>query len=88
MLEASPKWDNLQTALRPVVLTERLVRQGVGVEAVQQASGRVELVTSKITDGTLTGESGESSFFSVYVMTLMMYFRAALLRHPGHELGA
>ncbi len=65
---------NLQTALRPVVLTERLVREGVGADAVQQASGRVELMTSKITDGKLTGESGESSFFLVYVMTLMMYF--------------
>ena len=30
---------NLQTALRPVVLTERLVREGVGADAVQQASG-------------------------------------------------
>ena len=66
--------DNLQAALRPVVLTERLVREGVGAVAVQEASGRVELVTSKITDGKLTGESGESSFFLVYVMTLMMYF--------------
>ena len=65
---------NLQSALRPVVLTERLVREGVGAEAVQQASGQVELVTSKITDGKLTGESGESSFFLGYVMTFMMYF--------------
>jgi ABC-2 type transport system permease protein len=65
---------NLQAALRPVMLTERLVREGVAAEAVQQASGQVELVTSKVTDGKLTGESGESSFFLVYVMTLMMYF--------------
>ncbi len=66
--------ERLQGTLRPVVLTERLVREGVNAETVQHASGRVELATSKITDGKLTGESGESSFFLVYAMTLMMYF--------------
>jgi ABC-2 type transport system permease protein len=64
----------LQSTLRPVVLTERLVREGVDAGKVQAANGKVELETSKITEGRLTGESGESSFFLVYAMTLMMYF--------------
>jgi ABC-2 type transport system permease protein len=64
----------LQSTLRPVVLTERLVREGVDAGKVQRANGKVELETSKITEGRLTGESGESSFFLAYAMTLMMYF--------------
>jgi ABC-2 type transport system permease protein len=65
---------SLQSALRPVVLTERLVREGVSPEIVQTASAQVTLETSKITEGKLTGESGESSFFLAYAMTIMMYF--------------
>jgi ABC-2 type transport system permease protein len=64
----------LESALEPVVLTERLVRENVDPEVVKRASGRVDLKTAKVSGGKLTGESGTSSFLLAYIMTFILYF--------------
>ena len=56
------------------LLTERLERKGVDPVLVQEAQGHVDLMTSKITEGRETGESGEASFALAYVMSFLLYF--------------
>lgn len=57
-----------------VIRTERLQRRGVDPVLVREASGRVNLETSKITEGRETGESGGASFALAYVMSFLLYF--------------
>ena len=57
-----------------VLRTERLQRRGVDPVLVREASGRVNLETSKITEGRETGESGGASFALAYVMSFLLYF--------------
>jgi ABC-2 type transport system permease protein len=64
----------LERIVEAVLRTERLERQGVDPELVRAASGRVSLETAKITDGRLTGESGQASFMLAYVMSFLLYF--------------
>ena len=64
----------LERVIESVVKTERLERRGVDPVLVREASGRVRLETAKITEGRLTGESGEASFALAYVMAFLLYF--------------
>ncbi len=66
--------SSLSRRLRPLVLTERLQRAGVDPAVVGQAMGPVDLVTRKVADGKLTGESGEASFLLAYAMSFILYF--------------
>ncbi len=63
----------LENSLQRVVQQERLERAGVDPGVVRHAVGRVELQTAKVTEGTLTGESGEASFALAYVMSILLY---------------
>ncbi len=56
------------------ILTERLERKGVDPVLVREAQGRIDLNTSKITEGRLTGESGDASFALAYAMAFLLYF--------------
>lgn len=64
----------LERTVEAVLRTERLERRGVDPVLVREASGRVRLETSKITEGRETGESGEASFALAYVMSFLLYF--------------
>lgn len=64
----------LERTVDAVLRTERLERRGVDPVLVREASGRVRLETSKISEGKETGESGEASFALAYVMSFLLYF--------------
>ena len=63
----------LEDILRPVVQLERLERLGVDPGVVMQAIGRVDLVTQKVADGKLTGQSGAATFGLAYGMVFILY---------------
>ncbi|MEP7327348.1 MAG: ABC transporter permease [Gemmatimonadota bacterium] len=64
----------LENITQGVLLTERLQRRGVDPVLVREAaSGRVQLETSKVSEGRLTGESGASSFLLAYAMAFILY---------------
>ncbi|MFZ5624326.1 MAG: ABC transporter permease [Gemmatimonadota bacterium] len=68
----------LETTLQPVVLAERLQRTGVDPATVMKAVGPLELETTKITQGKVTGESGEASFWLAYAMGFILYLALVL----------
>ena len=64
----------LESFTQNVILTERLQRRGVDPAIVREASmRRVELQTSKVSQGRLTGESGAASFLLAYAMAFILY---------------
>jgi len=63
----------LENFIQNVILSERLQRRGVDPAIVRAASGRVNLVTAKISEGRLTGESGAASFALAYAMAFILY---------------
>ena len=70
--------ESLRSTLRPVIQTERLVREQVDTAVVRRATAPIELQTSKITEGRVTGESGTSSFILAYVMSFILYISLLL----------
>jgi ABC-2 type transport system permease protein len=76
----------LQVALRSTVFTERLRREGVEPSVVGRAQIPVDLKTVKISNGKVTGESGESSFAFAYFTWLLLY--VAILLYGQQLLGA
>ena len=63
----------LEDLLRPVVQRERLERLGVDPGVVLQAIGKVDLITQKVADGKLTGQSGAATFGLAYGMVFILY---------------
>lgn len=63
----------LERAMRSSLVVERLTRRGVDPAVVQEAQGRVDLKTLRITRRGATGESGEATFFLGYVVGLILY---------------
>jgi len=63
----------LQSLLRPVVTRERLEREGVDPVLVMRAIGPVQLATQKVTNGRLTGQSGDATFAVAYAMGFILY---------------
>ena len=63
----------LQRVVRPVVLRERLARANVDPAVALSAVGPVSLETQRVSDGRLTGESGEASFLLAYLMAFVLY---------------
>ena len=70
--------EALKGAIRPVVQTERLMREHVDTAVVRRATAKIEFTTAKVTEGKLTGESGTSSFILAYVMTFILYISLLL----------
>lgn len=52
---------------------ERLIRAGIDPIVAQPALKPITLSTAKVTDGRLSGESGETSFALAYAMVLILY---------------
>ena len=63
----------LEDLLRPIIQRERLERLGVDAGVVMQALGRIDLVTQKVSDGRLTGQSGAATFGLAYAMVFILY---------------
>ena len=70
--------ESLRSTLRPVIQTERLVRERVDTAVVRRATAPIELQTAKITEGRITGESGTSSFILAYAMSFILYISLLL----------
>jgi ABC-2 type transport system permease protein len=68
----------LEGTMRPVVQTERLMREHVDTAVVRRATARIDINSAKVTEGKLTGESGTSSFILAYVMTFILYIALLL----------
>jgi ABC-2 type transport system permease protein len=64
----------LQQALRELVSTTRLEREGVNPDVVARARVPIALDTKKIAGGKTTGESGAQSFTLAYFMAFILYF--------------
>lgn len=63
----------LERAVRQAVVVERLNRRGIDPAVVQEAQGRIDLKTLRITRRGAAGESGEATFFLGYVVGLVLY---------------
>jgi ABC-2 type transport system permease protein len=63
----------LEELLQPIVQRERLERLGVDPGVVMKAVGNVDLVTQKVSEGKLTGQSGAATFGLAYGMVFILY---------------
>lgn len=59
--------------VRDVAVAERLARLGIDPAVLGQAVRPVALVTTRVSRGKATGDSGESSFALAYVMSMLLY---------------
>ena len=76
----------LERLIRPVVIAERLERMGVDPTEVMRSVQGIDLVTAKVADGRLTGESGAATFFLAYAMGIILYI--ALLLYGQQIMGS
>jgi ABC-2 type transport system permease protein len=65
--------QNLEVALRQIVVVERLTRRGIDPGIVEEAQQRIELETKRITKKGATGETGEATFFLAYSVGFVLY---------------
>lgn len=70
--------SRLERVLRPVVLRERLARADVEPAVALAAVRPVSLETRRVSEGRLTGESGEASFMLAYLMAFVLYIALLL----------
>lgn len=70
--------QSLRQALTPLVITERLSRSGVDPSVALRATTPVSLDSRKVTQGKLTGESGEATFALAYAMGIILYMALLL----------
>ena len=63
----------LEIALRQIVVVERLTRRGIDPALVEEAQGRIEVETKRITKRGATGETGEATFFLAYFVGFVLY---------------
>jgi ABC-2 type transport system permease protein len=69
---------DLQRTLRQAIIGERLGRAGVDPAVLMQATAPLDLQTSRVSNGEVTGQSGESSFMLAYVMSFLLYIALIL----------
>ena len=68
----------LEEALRRSVVVERLTRHGIDPAVVQEATGRINLRTLRISRRGAAGESGEATFVLGYAVGLILYMTILL----------
>jgi ABC-2 type transport system permease protein len=68
----------LGAALATAVRLERLAREGVDPAVVGRAMLPIEVTSQRVSQGRLTGESGESSFILAYAMLMILYITLLL----------
>lgn len=76
----------IETELRPVIISTRLEKLGVNAGEVMKSVQGIDLVTAKVADGRLTGESGAATFILAYAMGLILYI--SLLIYGQQIMGA
>lgn len=70
--------EGLQRIVRQAIIGERLVRAGVSATVLVDATAAVSLESSRVSNGEVSGQSGESSFILAYVMTFLLYMALIL----------
>ncbi len=68
----------LQRTVRQAIIGERLSRAGVSATVLVEATSPVSLESSRVSNGQVSGQSGESSFLLAYVMTFLLYMALLL----------
>jgi ABC-2 type transport system permease protein len=68
----------LEGALTPLMISERLRAVGVDPAVAMKATTPVDLETRKVTEGRLTAESGGSTFALAYGMGIILYMALVL----------
>ncbi|HXI21646.1 MAG TPA: ABC transporter permease [Gemmatimonadales bacterium] len=68
----------LRQTLDPLIRDERLTRLNADSAVKAAASLRVDLQNTKVTEGRVTGESGETSFLLAYIVDMFMYISLLL----------
>jgi ABC-2 type transport system permease protein len=68
----------LDATLATAVRLERLAREGVNPAVVGRAMLPIEVTSQRVSQGRLTGESGESSFILAYAMLMILYITLLL----------
>ena len=68
----------LERIARPLIIAERLAAMGVDPAEVMKSVQGIDLVTAKVADGKLTGESGAATFILAYAMGLILYIALLL----------
>jgi ABC-2 type transport system permease protein len=63
----------LTQAIRPTVIAKRLEAIGVDPAVVMRSVQGISMVSTKVADGKLTGDSGEQTFFLAYGMGFILY---------------
>ncbi len=69
---------DLRRTLRQAVIGERLGRAGVDPAVLLVATAPLSLETARVSNGQISGESGESSFILAYVMSFLLYLALLL----------
>lgn len=65
---------DLEQSVRPLVIAKRLESIGVDIGTVTKSVQPLNLVTTKVSNGRLTSESGRSTFVLAYAMGFILYF--------------
>ncbi len=68
----------LESEVQGSLKLERLRRVGIDPIVAAPAIRPIDLVTKKVVDGKLSGESGEASFALAYIMAFVLYFALVL----------
>jgi len=68
----------LNRSLRQAVLLEKLTRNQVNPQVLASLAKPVALVTLRVSQGTLTGQTGEASFLLAYIMSFVLYMALLL----------
>ena len=72
---ASPRITTaIEKAVEPALLALRLGRKQLDSSVVAAAMIRLTLQTSRVTEGHVTGQSGEQTFLLAYFIDMLMYF--------------
>ncbi len=72
---ASPRITNaIEHAIEPELLAIRLERKQLDASVVAAAKVRLDMQTTRVTDGHVTGQSGEQTFLLAYFIDMLMYF--------------
>ncbi|MGE0352880.1 MAG: ABC transporter permease [Gemmatimonadales bacterium] len=70
--------NRLETVLDQALLAERLESRGIDPEVVKAADIPIRLQALKVSEGKLTGQSGEASFVLSYAMAMILYIALLL----------
>jgi ABC-2 type transport system permease protein len=70
--------NTLERALEPLLRDERLTRRNADSALKAAAAIRLRFEAQKVTEGKLTGESGETSFVLAYAVDMFMYISLLL----------